>query len=358
MIKILTLLAIIVISMQTDIERVVAEKNTRTVKSKKIKNTFKRAKAVSPCNSAVFDVTIMIDGNEATKVAASFDAREIKTPTGESVRGWRFTIPTINDDAKKVLYLGETSYYFLPYRLLSLSFSSDIPAGVGKIITTTYQSSATEIHSVIIQFAYDAVWEVIEDSVLGKIVSFLNTNRSDRMMFIKQIKEKANEQAEIYKQNMTNANLAGASSTAIQAQITKLTADIATLDASTTKAQTDLDANEKLIVTQKAKIDGLKTTQKGYDSTLQSLAGTKTSQEGSLTKYKADQTSNTGSQTQYQTAYQGALQKIDGLITTFKPECADMGTYMDTARTKLISEKATTNFISNINKALSTTATR
>jgi len=125
------------------------------------------------------------------------------------------------------------------------------------------------------------------------------------------------------------------------------------LDAATATAQTDLDTNDTLVVAQKAKIDGLKSTQKGYDTTLSQLSGTKISLTATLAKMNTDSASNNIDSGKYKTAYEGALSKIQGLIATYKPECADMGIFMDSALTSLTTDKNTSTYITNIKKALS-----
>jgi len=188
--------------------------------------------------------------------------------------------------------------------------------------------------------------------VLSLIVTNLNQNRIARYASIKDYKTKANSNAEDYKQNKTNANYAGASSTDIQKQIATLTADMAALDTASASAQTSLTNNELLVVAQKAKIDGLKSTQKGYDTTLAQLAGTKISLTTSIAKMQSDMDSNSVDSSKYQIAYLGALSKIDGLIQTYQPECADMGNFMTTGRASLIADKNTNTYITNIKKAL------
>jgi peptidoglycan hydrolase CwlO-like protein len=355
MIKALILLATIAISLQSAIERSNAEaRNTRIKKvSSKSKASSKTKSKLGPCSAGYFDVTITIDGNESQKLAASFDAREAKIPAGESLRGWRFTVPTINELAKKVLYQAETTFWFLPYRSSNIPFSSVTAPGSGKIITTTVQTTATESHSIVIQFAYDPNWEVIEENVLSKIVSYLNANRSARQDYIKDLKVRALSFAVEYKQQTQLANVAGASATDITSQIAKLNADIATLTGISNDAGVDLANNGLLILDQRTKIEALKAKQLDYDTILSQLAGVKNSQESTLAKYRTDVSNNASSQTKYKDAYDAALQKIDGLISTYRDECANKATNLDTARSKLISEKATGSFNTYIKTALS-----
>jgi len=96
----------------------------------------------------------------------------------------------------------------------------------------------------------------------------------------------------------------------------------------------------------------LKLLKKSYDTTLFTLAGTKTSQESSLVKYNKDKTDNNNDQNKYKDAYDGALSKINGLVTTFKPECANMGEYMSTGVSNLVQEKKTETYLKNVKIAL------
>jgi peptidoglycan hydrolase CwlO-like protein len=352
--KAFVLFAIIALSTQLTVNRV----ETKNVRSKKTANkALTVLKQGTPCSTAVYDVYIIVDGNETAKISANFDARELKLPAGESQRGWKFNAAVstnVNDFVGKILYKAEGNFYFLPYRTISIPFGVDVPAGAPKSIIATIQSTATESHSIQIRFNYDPNWDIIEDNVLTRVVTWANVNRNSRLEYIKDLKVKTLAAMQDYTINQNTANLAGADATAITNQITKLNGDIATLNKNTEKSQLDLDNNSLLITQQKSKIDGLKTTKKGYDTTLDQLSGTKTSYEGSIKKYKSDQDNNTADQNSYKSLSDGALQKIDGLFAIYKDECANQSTNIETARSELIGNKGCTSFNSYISKALAT----
>jgi hypothetical protein len=204
-----------------------------------------------------FTVKIFVDQDKNASVQPSegvIDAKNVKVPkTEENQRSFPITFTRLNDDLKNLMN-EKNGQYSLPYRKC-FTFTSQQVNKEGKIITTQIQKSSTEFFHLKIQFEYDPEWEVITDTELNDLVSWMNRNKEDYISKINSLKTLAMKYANDYKTFTDNANAASKGASDIEAQIKKLTEDIKTMQTDLVATNSQIDEKERLIAADQTSID-------------------------------------------------------------------------------------------------------
>ena len=186
----------------------------------------------------------------------TIDAKTIKVPKNEEVRGLNIKFTTLNDDLKALL-TENTGNFYLSYRRLSSEFQVLPNNSAGRIITVLFQKSSNEFHNLKIQFEYDPEWEVITEQEVFEVVSWLNRNRIQRINAVTALKTLAFQSASEYKTQSATAEAATKGAKAIDAQIEATQKLIVSKEAELAENNNKLAELEKSILTKNTQINTL-----------------------------------------------------------------------------------------------------
>lgn len=309
------------------------------------------------CEPGVFNVKIFIDDEDP--VEAEFNAKLLKLPTGDSLRGWSFTLSSsIENSLISSLFIeSETKEsYYLAYRSLTTVFEGNSIEGQGKSIRVTYsadlKSGKAETHSIIVLFRYDADWSVISDEDFNRILAWLNSNRVQHINYVSDLKRQIAAVASDYASNATNSELSDKSQEEVQQKIKELKEKIESLQERALKLRDDYNETLTKIAENENKIQKLKKELSDTQGSLSQLNGQLGSQKTFLNELVKSKETNSFNKDRFAIGSKNALDSIRGLINAYQPEAAGDGWYLDQAFSDLQKEKDLNRFQAFVKKAL------
>lgn len=309
------------------------------------------------CDPGVFDVKIFID--DESPVEAEFNAKLLKLPTGDSLRGWQFSVSSsIEDSLISSLFIEseDKESYYLAYRSLTTVFEGNSIEGQGKSIRVTYsadlKSGKAETHSIIVLFRYDPDWSVISDEDFNRVLAWLNSNRVQRINYVTDLKRQIAAVASDYVSNATNSELSGKSQEEVQEKIKELKEKIESLQEKALKLRDKYNETLSKIAENENKIQKLKKELSDTQGSLSQLNGQLSSQKTFMNELVKSKETNTFNKERFSISSKNALDSIRGLINAYQPEAAGDGWYLDLAFKDLQSLKDLNRFQTLVKKAL------
>lgn len=307
------------------------------------------------CEAGVFDVKITIDDQPAFD--ATFSAKILKTPIGDNLKGWGFKIEGKEDfDSIKTVFSNIKNKYYLSYRSLTNRFEGHSIEGEGKSISTTFSSDLGEnstSHSIKIQFTYDPEWNVISDGDFNKLLDWLNSNRIQRINYIRSLKEQINQEANHYHTNKTNSDLSKKNKEEVAKKITELKDKAKRIKEENDKKKEELNKTFDSIHKNGEKINQIKGELSDLESDLAQLKGKLDSQMAFLKNLVAAKSTNNENKEKYASDAKNAMDAISGLVNLYKEEATTDGWLLDVAVVELAVFKDQKRFDKNIKVALS-----
>ena len=305
------------------------------------------------CETGVFDVNITIDSNPS--FPATFNAKLIKLPVDDSLRGWVFAISKPSDLVKSI-FIESGDDHYLAYRSLTSTFQGNNIIGDGKSISVIYSSDlkdgVAETHSIKVQFEYDADWDVITDLEFNNVLNWLNANKVARSNYVSALKQSLSAAASFYVTNSTNSALAGKSWAEITAKIQDLRKQIDGLNKDTLSSQSQINDTRSRIAANEDLLQAMNKDLSDQTGKLVQLSGQLGSQKETLVSLKNSKDTGLYNKDSFDNAAKVALQNIAGLIGNYRAECVVDGWWLDKALADLQKNKLIGSFESSVRKAL------